>query len=260
MDTALAEAWRLVQVCFSNTRGNDIPVDLSLSGYVGAVYCVGLFVITWVVRLALIEPVASVLLSRHLKTTNSAKSKRFLKLKVQKFAQSTSEMLTYGLFTVIGIHVLRGEPWLWPSTQWWTTCGDNPKELGFCCWKVDWFGSELDWGGNDLNLPCRHRDIPPINETVLCYYLLYGARYVQAIVSVLLEHRRKDFVEMIVHHITTIALIGLSFSVGYIRVGAIIMLIFDPADVPLHTAKQFKYLGMETVRCLADTIIESCWF
>ena len=65
----------------------------------------------------------------------------------------------------------------------------------------------------------------------------------QAIVSVMLEHRRKDFLEMIVHHVTTLVVITCSFYAGHYRIGSIIMLLFDPADVPLHIAKQCKYIG-----------------
>ena len=90
------------------------------------------------------------------------------------------------------------------------------------------------------------------SDDLKCYYLLYGSRYMQAIVSVMLEHRRKDFIEMIVHHVTTLIVIAVSFysSIGY-RVGAVIMLLFDPADVPLHVAKQCKYIGGFTEQ-LAD--------
>ena len=39
--------------------------------------------------------------------------------------------------------------------------------------------------------------VPQImRQDLRCYYLMYAARYMQAIVSVLMEHRRKDFIEM----------------------------------------------------------------
>jgi hypothetical protein len=84
-----------------------------------------------------------------------------------------------------------------------------------------------------------------LSDDLKCYYLLYGARYNQALVSVLMEHKRKDFVEMIVHHVTTMIVIGASFYGGYYRNGSAIMLLFDPADVPLHAAKLVKYCGFQ---------------
>ena len=49
------------------------------------------------------------------------------------------------------------------------------------------------------------------------------------------------------HHIVTILLIFGSFCAGQWRIGSIFMITFDPADVPLHIAKQFKYLGFQTL-------------
>merc|ERR1712216_586634 len=49
--------------------------------------------------------------------------------------------------------------------------------------------------------------------------------------------------EMQMHHIVTVSLIGISYAYGWNRVGAVGMALLDPADVPLHVAKQFKYVG-----------------
>jgi ceramide synthetase len=48
---------------------------------------------------------------------------------------------------------------------------------------------------------------------------------------------------MALHHFVTVWLIGLSYTYGWTRVGAVVMVLLDPADVPLHIAKQFKYVG-----------------
>lgn len=36
---------------------------------------------------------------------------------------------------------------------------------------------------------------------------------------------------------------AISYAYGWNRVGAVVMVLLDPADVPLHMAKQFKYVG-----------------
>jgi ceramide synthetase len=69
------------------------------------------------------------------------------------------------------------------------------------------------------------------------------ARYVAEIISVGLEYDRKDKREMLLHHFSTVFLIGISYAYGFTRVGGIIMLLLDPADVPLHVAKLFKYVA-----------------
>ena len=48
---------------------------------------------------------------------------------------------------------------------------------------------------------------------------------------------------MCIHHIVTIILITLVQEIVYIRVGTCIMILFDIADIFLHTGKIFKYLG-----------------
>ena len=75
------------------------------------------------------------------------------------------------------------------------------------------------------------------------FYILYAGRYLAAYVSVWCEHKRKDFVEMQVHHSVTVVLVLASYSSSYNRVGGAVMFLLDCADPPLHVAKQFKYLS-----------------
>jgi ceramide synthetase len=158
------------------------------------------FVVNWGLRVCVVEPVAAMLLGPG--------SKRG---RVEKFAQSSMEMLFYGAFTVFGAVIVPGQDWFWPSKRWW---------MGFST------GEML-----------------AVSDALKAYYLLYAARYSQGIVSVLIEHKRKDFWEMQVHHVVTVSLIGVSYAFGWNRVGAVVMVLLDPADVPLHVAKQFKYVG-----------------
>ena len=136
---------------------------------------------------------------------------RSTKSKVQKFAQSCMEMIFYGAFTVFGALVVPGQAWFWPSALWWS-----------------------DYRSGKMLF---------VTDALKAYYLLYAARYAQGIASCLIEHKRKDFWEMQMHHIVTVSLIGISYAYGWNRVGAVVMALLDPADVPLHVAKQFKYVG-----------------
>ena len=64
-------------------------------------------------------------------------------------------------------------------------------------------------------------------------------------ISVLFEPKRKDFIEMIVHHVATFVLCGLSYFYGHYRIGAVVKVLLDIADVPLHTAKMCRYLAVD---------------
>ena len=49
-----------------------------------------------------------------------------------------------------------------------------------------------------------------MRDDLRCYYLLYGARYVAGFISVYFEPRRKDYVEMQLHHVVTVAVVAIS--------------------------------------------------
>jgi ceramide synthetase len=131
--------------------------------------------------------------------------------KREKFAQSFMETVFYGGFTVIGLLVVPRQEWIWPSSLWW---------IGFA------------EGGHEV-----------MRSDLRCYYLMYAARYFQGGVSVLFEHKRKDFLEMQIHHWTTVVLIYISYFYGWNRIGCCVMLLLDPADAILHTAKMCKYMS-----------------
>lgn len=158
-------------------------------------------------------------------------AKHVVKLKgsqAVKFAQSVMEAIFYGFFAYMGLMVVPSQEWLWPSAQWW---------IGFA------------EGGHEV-----------MRADLRCYYISYAARYVQGVVSVLLEPKRKDFVEMLLHHIVTVLVSYISYVHGWNRVGVVVMALLDPADVPLHFAKLCKYTadagGSRWWQFVADRLFE----
>lgn len=129
---------------------------------------------------------------------------------VQRFAQSVMEIIFYGSFTILGLLVVPRQIWSWPSSLWWS----------------GWIA-----GGHEI-----------MRADLRFYYILYVARYFQGGISVFMEHKRKDFLEMQIYHWATVILIAVSYTYGWNRIGSIIMLLLDPADVPLHLAKVCKYV------------------
>lgn len=131
-----------------------------------------------------------------------------------KFAQSIMEMVFYGGFAIVGLRVLCMQVWVWPSANWW---------LGYA-------------EGRHIFMRADFR----------CFYMMYISRYAQGLVSVLLEPKRKDLAQMLIHHGATVVLIALSYVSGWNRVGLVVMVLMDPGDVPLHTAKLCKYMHAVT--------------
>ncbi|KIW64470.1 hypothetical protein, variant [Phialophora macrospora] len=76
------------------------------------------------------------------------------------------------------------------------------------------------------------------------YYLLQAAYWAQqAIVLVLqLEKPRKDFKELVFHHIITLALIGLSYRFHFAKMGIAVYITHDISDFFLATSKTLNYL------------------
>lgn len=69
--------------------------------------------------------------------------------------------------------------------------------------------------------------------TMKFYYLAQFAFWLQQIVVVNIEERRKDHWQMFTHHIVTCALILLSFGYNQTRVGNVILVIMDVVDLTL---------------------------
>lgn len=65
------------------------------------------------------------------------------------------------------------------------------------------------------------------------------------------ETRRKDFVEMSIHHLSTVCLILFSFLFDFGRPGILVMMIHDVGDIFLYSAKSAQYRKLNK---LADVL------
>ena len=175
------------------------------------VFAVALFVFNWGTRWAVLEPLAVRVVA--LEPRNGLQGRR------EKFSQSASEAIFYGTSFLIGLCVVPRQTWIWPSALWY---------VGKTSGVID---------------PANPHAF--LSNELKCYILLYLGRYFQGLVSVFLEHKRKDFLEMLIHHSVTVMLIGLSYTHQYNRVGVVVMLLLDIGDVPLHLAKLCKYMNRD---------------
>lgn len=65
------------------------------------------------------------------------------------------------------------------------------------------------------------------------YYLVQWSFWIQQILVVNIEEKRKDHAQMFTHHIFTTALMGFSYSFYHMRVGTVILCIMDFVDIVL---------------------------
>uniref|UniRef100_A0A8C5M165 Ceramide synthase 3 n=1 Tax=Leptobrachium leishanense TaxID=445787 RepID=A0A8C5M165_9ANUR len=73
------------------------------------------------------------------------------------------------------------------------------------------------------------------------YYVLELGFYWSLLFSIASDVRRKDFNVQVVHHLATIFLLNFSWSVKYIRVGTLTLLVHDVSDILLEAAKMCSY-------------------
>mmetsp|Transcript_9945 Transcript_9945/g.11535 ORF Transcript_9945/g.11535 Transcript_9945/m.11535 type:complete len:355 (-) Transcript_9945:291-1355(-) len=76
-------------------------------------------------------------------------------------------------------------------------------------------------------------------------YFFEASWYMAGFLSLLIDSRRKDFWEMMFHHIFTCLLLLISYHEGHLRVGAVVVFLHNLADPFLQGAKLFNYMNME---------------
>jgi len=70
-----------------------------------------------------------------------------------------------------------------------------------------------------------------IDPVVKWYYLCQWAFWLQQILVIHLEEKRKDHWQMLTHHFVTCCLITLSYAYYQTRIGVLIMVLMDSVDL-----------------------------
>ncbi|KAJ2718944.1 Sphingosine N-acyltransferase lag1, partial [Coemansia sp. Cherry 401B] len=91
------------------------------------------------------------------------------------------------------------------------------------------------------------------------YYLVQTAFWISNIYTIFVEERRKDHVEMLTHHVVTIALVLLSYHFHFTRFGHVFMLVMDFPDIFLSAAKLIRYLGNEMLPNILFGLFTVSW-
>ncbi len=68
------------------------------------------------------------------------------------------------------------------------------------------------------------------------YMVLQLAFWLQQVLVINIEERRKDHWQMLTHHFVTIALIYPSYRYGFTRVGTVILVLMDVSDLFLSVS------------------------
>lgn len=133
------------------------------------------------------------------------------KSKTARFNEQTYAIFYYGITSPLGLYIMKQTP------MWFF----NTKEFY-------------------INYPHLH------HTWLFKFYYLFQAGFwsQQAVVLLLrLEKPRKDFKELVFHHIVTILLVSLSYMFNYTWMGLAIYITMDVSDLFLGTSKTLNYLN-----------------
>lgn len=141
--------------------------------------------------------------------------------KQQRYFEAGWYALWYPVSMLLGVYVLSEEEDL--------VRAQSDQKLGVLDSSSWWHG----W-------PSVRQDAPSVDN----FYLLQLAFNLQCLIQiVLIESRKKDYVQMVSHHVITILLIWSSYYVGLMRIGLIIItVVADGPDLFLYWAKVCHYL------------------
>jgi len=134
---------------------------------------------------------------------------------LQKFEVVVWRFVYYAINLIAGIWVMKDEDWIYD------------RKLIFFNWPH-----------------------APFSKPLRIYYIWEFCTYLYASITIFVEPKQRDFYQMLLHHVTTLLLIGFSFIQKYERIGVSVMYVFDFADPFLEFAKSFLYCGFLKV---ADT-------
>jgi very-long-chain ceramide synthase len=105
------------------------------------------------------------------------------------------------------------------------------------------------------NYPTRE-----IDGLVKYYYLVAFAFWLQQLVVVNIEERRKDHLQMFTHHMITCALMFGSYCYHQTKVGNVFLCLMDVVDLFLPLAKILKYLKFRLICDIAFGAFMITWF
>jgi acyl-CoA-dependent ceramide synthase len=92
------------------------------------------------------------------------------------------------------------------------------------------------------------------------YMLAQWSFWIQQVLVIHIEDRRKDHWQMLTHHFVTITLIAACYANHQTRVGHFILVLMDVVDLFLPLAKCLKYLGFGTICDVVFGLFMASWF
>jgi len=143
------------------------------------------------------------------------------------------------------------------------SCGEKRKfRVSF--WKAVFYTFTTFYGyaviQNESWVPSAKGMMDPVGAgnlpfRVMLYYHIEFAYYFVELFYLFNEHMYKDFLQMVVHHLVTLLLLGMSYCTDMVRCGIAIMAVHDISDPFLEVGKLLSYTQSSTLA----TIVFICF-
>lgn len=104
----------------------------------------------------------------------------------------------------------------------------------YVLFRKDWFLDNSKWIKDFI-------ETHEFSWDMKCYYIVELSLYISLLISQFFDIKRKDFYQLFVHHVTTVALLLISYIESTYRFGLVILYLHDMADVWLEAAKLANY-------------------
>eukprot|EP01084_Bolivina_argentea_P246339 412286_1 len=118
------------------------------------------------------------------------------------------------------------------------------------------YNGKLFYAGwpNNQSLDCCIPDIKLLYIIHIGWYIykLFGTTF--------LDRHLKDFIASLIHHITAIILMSLSYHSGLVRVGVAVLLMHDPSDIILQGSKLFRLIDQTLLMNIGFACLVLTWF
>lgn len=79
------------------------------------------------------------------------------------------------------------------------------------------------------------------------FYFYEISFYINELLTIFFEPKKKDFYQMVLHHFVTLLLMYLSLTVKYMKFGLLILVLHDISDPILELSKILHYLNYEAI-------------
>jgi ceramide synthetase len=153
------------------------------------------------------------------------KFEKQMKLKHKKFAESIFKCLFYLFIWSATVGLYNEKPWF------------TGFDIGF-------------------------RDFPysPSPAEMHTIYYLQNGLYLHFMVYQFLDIKRSDFWEMFIHHVATCVLISVSYYSNLLKVGILVLVVHDCADIVLEVGKLLNYMEIPTLPDIVFAVFAVTFF